>query len=180
MNVFVLCTGRCGSTTFSKAASHIENFTSAHESRTHFLGNDRFNYSVNHIEADNRLSWLLGRLDKHYGNNAYYVHLQRNTLDTARSFVKRFDYGIMKAYRSEILMNAPRKLADVDQLDFCVDYCETVNTNIQNFLANKTNVMPFYLETAKKDWHVFWNWIGAVGDFDASLTEWDTLHNQSS
>ena len=86
----------------------------------------------------------------------------------------------MKAYRSEILMNAPRELPDVDKLDFCIDYCETVNTNIQNFLANKTNVMPFYLETAKKDWSIFWNWIGAVGDFDASLHEWAILHNQSS
>ena len=29
MNVFGLCTGRSGSTTFTKAAGHITNFTSA-------------------------------------------------------------------------------------------------------------------------------------------------------
>ena len=57
MNIFVLCTGRCGSMTFTKACGHIDNFSSAHESRCGRLGNERLAYPENHIEVDNRLSW---------------------------------------------------------------------------------------------------------------------------
>ena len=56
MNVFVLCTGRCGSTTFACACRHIENYTAAHESRSHLAGPERFAYPEDHIEVDNRLS----------------------------------------------------------------------------------------------------------------------------
>ncbi len=87
MNVFVLCTGRCGSSTFIEACHHIANYTSAHESRSSLLGAERLAYPAQHIEADNRLSWLLGRLDAAYGDSAFYVHLQRNHPDTAASFV---------------------------------------------------------------------------------------------
>ena len=74
-NVFVLCTGRCGSTTFVQACQHIENYTASHESKISLLGDQRLEYSQNHIEVDNRLSWFLGSLDKKYGDNAFYVHL---------------------------------------------------------------------------------------------------------
>ena len=64
MNIFILNTGRCGSTTFIKACEHIKNYTCAHESLLTEIGAQRFNYPQDHIEADNRLSWLLGRLDE--------------------------------------------------------------------------------------------------------------------
>jgi hypothetical protein len=63
-NIFLLCTGRCGSSTFIKAASHIINYSAGHETQTQHLGQKRFDYANHHIEADNRLSWLLGRLEK--------------------------------------------------------------------------------------------------------------------
>lgn len=64
-NVFVLCTGRCGSTTlFAQACQHIENYTASHESKIFLLGDKRLEYSQNHIEVDNRLSWFLGSLEK--------------------------------------------------------------------------------------------------------------------
>ncbi|WJI25223.1 hypothetical protein RHP47_05945 [Thermosynechococcus sp. QKsg1] len=50
MNVFVLCTGRCGSVTFAKACTFITNFSSAHESRTFLLGEARLAYPDRHIE----------------------------------------------------------------------------------------------------------------------------------
>ena len=100
MNVFVLCTGRCGSTTFTRACEHINNYTSSHESRTQFLGAERFNYPTNHIEVDNRLSWLLGRLDNIYGNDAFYVHLTRDINLTCNSLTKRANQGIMRAYKT--------------------------------------------------------------------------------
>ena len=64
MNVFILSTGRSGSQTFARACAHVSNYTSAHESRSGLLGDAHFDYPDNHIESDNRLSWMLGRLDR--------------------------------------------------------------------------------------------------------------------
>jgi hypothetical protein len=176
MNIFVLNTGRCGSTTFIKACEHITNYSSAHESRSGFIGEAHFQYPPNHIEADNRLSWFLGRLDKIYGNDAFYVHLKRNEFDTARSFVKRFNTGIIGAYRANILMRCP---PDSDSMAVCLDYCHTVNDNIELFLKDKTKVMAFSLETAKEDFHSFWDLINAEGNLSAALAEWDIAYNVS-
>jgi hypothetical protein len=71
MQVFVLCTGRCGSMTFTRACQHMTNFTAGHESRKRFLFGEKLSYPRNHIEADNRLSWCLGVLNDRYGASAY-------------------------------------------------------------------------------------------------------------
>jgi hypothetical protein len=179
MNIFVLCTGRCGSVTFIEAAKHISNYSAGHETRTKFTGHARFAYPVQHIEADNRLSWLLGRLDARYGDDAVYVHLQRDILDTAQSFLKRKDRGIMRAYRADILMGADKN-AEVQDLSFCIDYCQTIDANIHLFLKDKTRKMNFTLESANSDWVHFWNLVGAEGDFAKSLACWDVRHNAST
>lgn len=176
MNVFVLCTGRCGSTTFIQACGHISNFSSAHESRSHLLGADRFDYPPNHIEADNRLSWLLGRLDKTYGSNAFYVHLTRNVRDTAASYANRYETGIMKAYRGTGIVWVPET---ADPMAVALDYCETVNSNIAAFLKDKPRKMQFALEHAKRDFPIFCNSIGATVKMDAALAEFNTRHNSS-
>ncbi len=176
MNVFVLNTGRCGSTTFIRACEHITNFSAAHESRISMIGEERLNYPDNHIEADNRLSWLLGRLDKAYGDSAFYVHLTRDRDATAHSFTRRSDFGIMKAYREGILMD---ELNTYDPHELAHDYIETVEQNIRFFLKDKTNVMEFNLETAEQDFRKFWEWIGAEGDFETAIKEWSINYNAS-
>jgi hypothetical protein len=178
MNVFVLSTGRCGSTTFSKACSHITNYTSGHETRSARLGADRLAYPDNHIEADNRLSWFLGKLDHSYGDRAFYVHLCRNEHATARSFVRRYDrpQGIIHAYRQAILL---RGSVDNDPLEVCVDYCSTVNANIDAFLRNKSRSMRFSVENAADDFRRFWSLIGAEGDLEVALKDWSVPYNAS-
>lgn len=175
MNVFILCTGRCGSTTFIKACGHIRNFTSAHEAHSGLLGQAHFQYPPNHIEADNRLSWFLGRLEQAYGNEAFYVHLTRDRLETAKSFLNRT--GIMRAYSKDILLKSS---PNNDPLEVCLDYCDTVNTNIEFFLRNKSKKMAFTLENAKEDFRVFWELIGAEGDLSAALAEWDYTYNATA
>ncbi len=177
MNVFVLCTGRCGSMTFIKACSHIENYTAAHESRSGFLGEDHFRYPGNHIEADNRLSWFLGRMEKAYGDDAFYVHLVRNHLDTARSFAYRYNHGIIRAYRTAIVYGCSPEAA---AFDVCADYCETVNANITMFLKDKSHKMSLSLENAKEDFRVFWRLIAAEGNLSAALKEWDIAYNATA
>lgn len=176
MNIFILNTGRCGSTTFIQACQHILNYSAAHESNIHFTGIRRLQYPANHIEADNRLSWLLGRLDKVYGDTAYYVHLKREHASTAESFAKRNEFGIMKAYREGILMHPDN---NPDSHDIADDYINTVESNIQCFLKDKTHTLDIQLETIKSDFSVFWEWIGAKGNLAEALNIWDTRYNAS-
>ena len=176
MNVFVLNTGRCGSVTFIEACRHIHNYSAAHESRATYIGEQRLTYAANHIEADNRLCWFLGRLDKTYGDTAFYVHLRRDAEATAASFVKRREFGIMKAWREGILMDArPEQSAR----DIALDYVYTVETNIEHFLRGKSRRMTVRLENAKADFTAFWDRIGAEGDLGMALAAWDTSHNAS-
>lgn len=181
MNVFVLCTGRCGSVTFIKACSHIENYTASHESKpkSGIIGEDHFHYPQNHIEADNRLSWFLGRLEKVYGDNAFYVHLKRKELDTARSYLSRYNHGMIYAYRTAIVCASQPNLPEPDPLDVCKDYCQTVNANIETMLKDKSNKMVFSLENAKHDFEKFWKLIRAQGDLKSALAEWDIAYNKT-
>lgn len=176
MNVFVLNSGRCGSTTFIQACYHIQNFSAAHESRCRFLGQERLTYPANHIEADNRLCWFLGRLDEVFGNNAWYVHLKREPLATATSFAHRRDFGIMQAYREGILMGGPTGCSD---LAIAEDYLDTLDANIRHFLKNKTKQISVQLESAAHDFERFWDWIGAQGNLKAALAEWQRCYNSS-
>jgi hypothetical protein len=177
MNIFILNSGRCGSTTFIQACKHISNYSAGHETRLRLIGPARLAYPDNHIEADNRLCWLLGRLDRAFGDQARYVHLSRERDATAASFAQRDDFGIMKAYREGILLDGEpgqtsRQLAD--------DYLDTVEANIELFLRDKSQTMRLRLEHARQDFTDFWDWIGAQGDLKAALAEWGTRYNASA
>lgn len=174
MNVFVLCTGRCGSVTFAHACGHLRNFTAGHETRCPRLGEDRFAYPDRHIEVDNRLAWLLGRLDRRFGDEAFYVHLHRDPEATARSFASRFG-GIMAAYRGGgILAGLPNT---VDHLDVARDYVDTVTANIDLFLRDKTRTMDIAFEEAAGRFPEFCDRIGADVDLAAALAEFEIRRN---
>jgi hypothetical protein len=175
MNVFILNTGRCGSTTFIQACQHINNYSALHESRVTLIGEQRLAYPPNHIEADNRLSWFLGRLEQRFGDAAFYVHLSRDLTATAESFSCRTHFGIMQAYRQGILLGGQQHS---DQA-LAFDYLETVNSNIGFFLKDKTHKMNFRLESAAQDFSEFWERIGAQGDLAKALAEWNTRYNAS-
>ena len=177
MNVFILNTGRCGSTTFIKACEHISNYSAAHESMATQVGEKRLAYPAQHIEADNRLAWFLGRLDRVYGNNAFYVHLSRNKNQTIESFSKRKDFGIMQAYKEGILLGGESGQS-ADQI--ARDYIETVESNIELFLKDKTSKMSFSLDNAQLDFKIFWDKISAEGDLQVALDEWNVSYNASS
>ena len=174
MNVFVLCTGRCGSVTFAHACGHIRNYTAAHESRCPRLGDDRLAYPDRHIEVDNRLSWMLGRLDRRFADDAFYVHLRRDPEATARSFARRSG-GIMAAYRGGgILAGIPQS---VDHLEVARDFVDTVTTNIELFLRDKSRVMEIAFEEAADRFPDFCRRIGAEVDLPAALAEFEVRRN---
>jgi len=174
VNVFILSAGRSGSQTFARASAHITNYTSAHESRSGYLCEAHFDYPDNHIESDNRLCWLLGRLDRRFGDRAFYVHLTRETRPVAASWAKRAHTGMMNAYRYAILWHCPK---DATPMEVALDYCDTVEENIRLFLRDKTNRMDLPLEEARERFPEFWRRIGAEGDMAAALAEFDVRHN---
>lgn len=176
MNVFILCTGRSGSTTFVRACQHIDNFSAGHETRSALVGEERLDFPDNHIEADNRLSWMLGKLGKKYGKDAFYVHLRRDIETTAVSFNRRWDYpgSLIRAYTEGILMAGDRR-----GLKYCRDLLETIHYNIEYFLRDKPNQMTIHLENIREDFPRFWESIGARGDLEAAVRELEIHYNQS-
>jgi hypothetical protein len=139
---------------------------------------DRVEHPDNHIEVDNRLSWLLGRLDRVYGDEAFYVHLKRDREATAKSFTRRYDMGIIEAYRKRVIWQADGDPA-VKSIDICKHYCDTVNSNIEFFLKNKTKTMQFRLQSAEGDFRTFWDRIGAGENLSTSVQEWQRKYNVS-
>jgi hypothetical protein len=179
MRVFILCSGRSGSLTIIKACTHIENFTSGHESLAKKFGQKRFDYPENHIEADNRLSWHLGQLNKIFGNKAFYVHLKRNRDEVAQSFLKRFYVpgSIIDSFCEGIRMSPAEFLSEEERLQACYDYIDTVNSNIEHFMSDKRKTMTLNLENVEQDFSELWNRIAAQGNLGNALNEFKIKHN---
>jgi predicted protein tyrosine phosphatase len=175
-NVFVLCTGRCGSQTFSRACEHFTNYTAGHETRSRMLGQDRLAFPDSHIEADNRLSWILGRLEKKFGDDALYVHLTRDASKVAASYDTRWDhrFSLIDGYNRSILMQS------VYNEGAAVDLVETVTANIEAFLANKSHVIKIDIDAPQQEFRRFVEMIGAEGDVEAAVAEFSVRHNQAS
>ena len=182
MNVFVLCTGRSGSTTFIKACGHMTNYSSAHESLSDKLGESRFQFPKQHIEADNRLSWQLGELDRFFGKDAFYVHLKRDKEATATSFMNRFllPKSMIYAYANGVKKSPPEALSHEEKYQICLDYVNTVEYNIELFLKDKPHQMALQIEDIKNEFSSFWNQIKAVGNLELALKEFDIRHNKSA
>lgn len=179
MRVFVLCTGRNGSASLYFACKHITNYTCGHESLKRGLGASRFDFAENHIEIDNRLSWFLGTMDKNFGDEAIYVHLQRDKEKTTNSFTRRFGPpgSIINAFTEGVKHRRTEELSSEDRRQLAVDYIDTITDNIEFFLRSKSRKMDFHIEQYEADFRKFWNLIGAEGDFDSALMEFSKVHN---
>ncbi len=182
MNIFILSTGRSATMTFIKACKHITNYSSGHESRSREIGPKKLAYRNNHIEADNRLCWQLGKLHKSYGNNnTLYVHLIRDIQKTASSFEKRFfkRYSIINSYSEGVLKTHVSRLSSEQKKQICIDYVNLINANIEHFLIDKNQKMTIEVEHIRSHFQEFWKRIHAEGDLADALAEFDTKHNAS-
>ncbi len=172
-NVFVLSTGRCGSQTFVRACEHFTNYSAGHETRSRELGITRLNYPASHIESDNRLSWLLGRLEQRFGEGAFYVHLKRDPAKVAESYDLRWShrFSIIDAYNRSILMQGDYNVGAA------TDMVDTITTNIELFTKDKPHVIEIDIDAPQEGFLRFAQLIGAEGDIDAALSEFDVHHN---
>ncbi|MCF7814082.1 MAG: hypothetical protein K9N09_08240 [Candidatus Cloacimonetes bacterium] len=181
MRIFILTTGRAGSKTLIEACQYINNYTASHESLTKFFGEKRLDYPDDHIEADNRLSWFLGRLDEKFGDEAVYVHLIRDRKKVVKSSMKRWigRGNIMKPFCEGIYMTPTFTITSDQKKQISADYYDCVNSNIALFLKDKTKKMELHLESIEKDFIRFWKLIGAEGDLDSAIKILEIKHNQS-
>lgn len=175
MNVFVLTTGRTGSTGFAMACRHISNFSAGHESRARSIGASRLDYPDNHVEVDNRLVWFLGGLDRAFPG-ARYVHLTRDSEEVARSYNRRWHQyqTIVRAWKDGVLMGGRGR-----PLPICRDYVANTNENIALFVRDRPSI-TVELERIDSHFPAFWQWIGAEGDLAAAMSEWPKRHNSSA
>jgi hypothetical protein len=140
------------------------------------LGQNRLAFPDSHIEADNRLSWILGRLEQKFGDDALYVHLTRNASKVAASYDMRWGdrFSLIDGYNRSILMQS------IYNEGAATDMVETVTANIQAFLANKSHVIEIDIEAPEQKFRRFVEIIGAEGDVEAAVAEFSVLHNQAS
>ena len=169
MRVFVTGTGRCGTTTFSKACSHITNFTSGHETHWNpgFDNSKVHEFPDNHIEVDPHLFWHLGSLMWKYPD-AYWVHLVRARESCIDSLMKTS--GI----------HTWMKLAYVGNTDLrqaCGDYYDSTNKMIGDLFETVDFRRTMHLENLVEEWDDFWEWIGAEGDYGPAVAELSIKHN---
>jgi len=159
----------------------MENYTSGHETRSRLLGDNRFEYPDNHIEADNRLSWFTGILDEKFGDNALYIHLVRDENEIAKSYLRRFKSGrsIVNHFAEGILMLEKGNIDSKTEQRVANMYVHTVNSNIEHFLKDKTNTVTISLKNIKSDFRDLWKQIGAKGNLNRALAEFDIRHNKS-
>lgn len=180
VNVFVLSTGRSGTATFATACTHLTNFTSGHEINARLVGEARLAYPPMHIEADNRLAWMLGGLAQRYDDRpVLYVHLIRDRAAVLASLIDRWDSpfraNITRAVGHGIITRiadwGPDEVADV-----CNFFIDTVTANITEFLRTRP-AMELHLETLPDDFPAFLDRIGAEGDLVAAAAELTVRHN---
>lgn len=185
MRIFVVGTGRCGTRTFAQACKHVRNYTSGHETHAQkFIGN--LSYPDGHIEVDHHLAWALPLLREQYGAgpDAFYVHLLRNRAECVASLSRRHDMDMWAALGCFVLCNrsTPERRAQA-----AAYYYDSKNAIIDATLGKQSlgrgfvlsgNCLTTYIESLPEAWPVFWDAIGAQGDYDDSLAECSKRYNR--
>ncbi len=166
-HVFVLTADESGSAIFANACKYISNYSCGFETNISKTGTARVNYIKGNIEIDNRLSWFLGRLDKTYGNDAYYVHLIQDTETTAKNLNTKWKlkHSVARAFNHHILMknNADPNITN--------DLVETINENIFLYLKDKKHKITINIKDPKEAFSSFIEAIDAEGDIDSAIQE---------
>jgi len=160
----------------------MTNFTVGHESNAGRLGDDRLHYPAQHIEVDNRLSWMLGSLDAKYGDHVYYVHLIRAKSPTVASYMRRWQHreSLVAGFTNGILMRDHKQLSPSERNTAVSTMYDTINTNIDFFLRGRSNACRVEMEEMEAGFTQFWQAIGAEGDLDAALRVLQQVHNDGS
>jgi hypothetical protein len=86
------------------------------------------------------------------------------------------------AFASGILQHGSRA-PDLDEqarYEIALQYWDTVNDNIELFLRDKPHQMTMWLHDINDPFRLYWKQIGAQGDLEAALAEWNVRHNATN
>lgn len=170
MRIFVTGTGRCGSVSFHEACKFITNYTTAHETESSTL-----EYPDNHIEVNPQFRKCIGRIQNKYPDSKW-VHLIRSEAYCVPSLASLDGGEIMRGYyqlhKSIIQNDSPLVIAS----EFWKAENEIIACQLMCRVPHKQR-RTIHLENINNTWNMFWDWIGAEGNFEESLNSWKTPHN---
>lgn len=173
MRVFVTGTGRCGSTTFAMACRHVSNYGSGHETVS-----PRLEYPDPWIEVSPHIRCAIPYLARRYPG-ARWVHLVREPEECIASLAALDGGAVVRAWQ---LMYRSLFPEDATPADVAWRYYWHVNDMIRTELAATVRA-DRRREVTLGDWATwwprFWDWVGAEGDYPASLRQWKTRYNSS-
>lgn len=163
MNIFVVGTGRCGTTSFAEACRYMSSFTVGHE--TNAVG---LRYPTNHIEVNSQLTWRTPALIQKYPE-ALWVHLIRERESCAESIAQMGGGSVVAG-----LQQLYPSLYPDDPLEAARIFYDMANDVI---VATIPRRKILFLETIQEEWPSFWKWACAEGDYDGSLASWSVKKN---
>lgn len=177
MRVFVLGTGRCGSTTFSKACGHATNLTCAHESPLWGPGGF-LAFPDDHVEVNPGLTWLVPSLARATWAEDRFVWLVRDRAAVIRSWIRRGKgAGPIRWYR--LFAGSKENVSDEKFAEICEACYDWMTDLISEFVMTREHAKVVAMEEAVDWFPGFWEWIGAEGDLDAAVAEWSIRYNAS-
>lgn len=167
MRVFVAGPGRCGTVTFAKACKHVTNYTAAHERQRGL--NPPWTTPDGHIEVDPRLTWHARSLVSEYPESLWVI-LDRDRDRTALSFARRAT--TMTAWRRLSTYDAPNAvLGAMHYVEFIYDYLDMA--------IPKDRRLWLTTPVSESEARMFWDRIGAEGDFGKFAAALGQVHNAS-
>ena len=180
MRVFVVGTGRCGTCTFHQACRLITNYTTSHERKMRGQG---YRGSImpernsimctkfrdDHIYVDLGLYPIMATLIEYY-HDARWVHLIRNRDDCVKSLLVNMNKEMVRLHKVYYWGLSLEETAEA--------YWLHTNNNIRRLLMG-TERITLRMEDARERWDIFWGFIGAEGDFEASRDVWLKSYNSS-
>lgn len=168
MRIFVTGTGRCGTSTFYHACTHIKNFTCGLESISGSVS--QHDYPDNHIEISSQLVPAIGYLCFKYPRSVW-VHLIRDKVQCMASLKANCPRALRAyslLYFQGIFTSELDKVAEI--------YYDLTNCQCR-WAMPQSRTYTIRMETAARSWASFWETMGFEGDFNDSLSEWNRQYN---
>lgn len=175
MRVFVVGTGRCGTSTFRHAASLALNKSVRQES-AYWNGVSHREYLDGCIEIGHQLTWVLSYLLHRY-RDSKIVHLVRDKESCVRSLQKN-GLGTIPSWYNMLYAGCHENGNPCPPCSDLFDiYYDQVNFSIPNVTPTH-RYFRLKLEAAKEQWRACWDWMSCEGDFERSLACWAKKYNQ--
>lgn len=152
MRVFVVGTGRCGTSTFYQAAKSIEGYTCGHESEAARIPS--WTFPDNHVEVAAQLVYAIPLVLEKYPDSKW-VHLIREREACVDSLAHQV-WASMAAFAQQWFMcDHP-----ADVVKTAAKFYDMTNALIPALVPEK-QLMTIHLETLRRQWPDFCTWIGA-------------------